>query len=299
MPANKLIIIDTHSHIQFPAYGDLSAGVPTQAGDREAVIARASEAGVAMLAIGTQVSTSEAGIKLTREFPEDVLGATAGFHPSHLNTDWHHDPDELDSEIQEKFDIQELRRVASEKEVVGIGECGLDYYRLTGDQKQLTIDRQKEVFISQIELAHELKKPLVIHCRSAFADLIDLLTTSAKGGSASGGNRLSLNALPGIIHFFSGTKDDAEKLLNLGFYLAFGGVVTFARDYDEALRFTPLDRILLETDAPYVAPASHRGKKNEPAYITETAKKIAELKPASYEKVCEITSANARRVFRL
>ena len=250
-----------------------------------------------MLVIGTQISTSEAGIKVAREFPEDVLGATAGFHPSHLNTDWHHDPDELDSEIQEKFDIQELRRVASEKEVVGIGECGLDYYRIVNSDKRIASSggteeakkRQREVFIAQIELAHELKKPLVIHCRSAFPDLIDLLTA----------HRLTLNALPGIIHFFSGTKDDAEKLLNLGFYLAFGGVVTFARDYDEALRFTPLDRILLETDAPYVAPASHRGKKNEPAYITETAKKIAELKPASYEKVCEITSANARRVFRL
>ena len=257
-----------------------------------------------MLVIGTQISTSEAGIKVAREFPEDVLGATAGFHPSHLNTDWHHDPDELDSEIQEKFDIQELRRVASEKEVVGIGECGLDYYRIansgegtafSGERLASSMEieeikkRQKEAFIAQIELAHELKKPLVIHCRSAFPDLIDLLTA----------HRLTLNALPGIIHFFSGTKDDAEKLLNLGFYLAFGGVVTFARDYDEALRFTPLDRILLETDAPYVAPASHRGKKNEPAYITETAKKIAELKPASYEKVCEITSANARRVFRL
>src|SRR3989344_6854638 len=160
MPATNRTIIDTHSHIQFPAY-DI---------DRWAVIERAREAGVAMLAIGTQVSTSEAGIKLTREFPEDVLGATAGFHPSHLNTDWHHDPDELDSEIQEKFDIQELRRVASEKEVVGIGECGLDYYRIansgegtafSGERLASSMEieeikkRQKEAFIAQIELAHE------------------------------------------------------------------------------------------------------------------------------------------------
>src|SRR3989344_7012015 len=155
MPATNRTIIDTHSHIQFPAY-DI---------DRGAVIARAREVGVKMLVIGTQISTSEAGIKVAREFPEDVLGATAGFHPSHLNTDWHHDPDELDSEIQEKFDIQELRRVASEKEVVGIGECGLDYYRIVNSDKRIASSggteeakkRQREVFIAQIELAHELK----------------------------------------------------------------------------------------------------------------------------------------------
>ena len=149
------------------------------------------------------------------------------------------------------------------------------------------IVKQENAFRAQIELAHEIKKPLMIHCRNAFADLIRLLQATS----------YKLPARPGIIHFFSGTNDDAKELLDLGFSFSFGGVITFTRDYDEVVRFIPLERITLETDAPYVAPAPYRGRRNEPAYVLEVAKKIAELKEKSFEEVTRQTTANARTLF--
>jgi TatD DNase family protein len=137
------------------------------------------------------------------------------------------------------------------------------------------------VFIKQIELAIETKKPLMVHCRQAFDDLIHILNT------------------PGVIHFFTGTKEDAKKLLDMGFSFSFGGVITFARDYDEVIRYIPIEHILLETDAPYVTPVPHRGKRNEPMYVMEVAKKTAEIKGLSFEEICATTSENARKMFRL
>jgi len=274
-------IIDSHSHIQFPAYDE----------DRAEVITRAREAGVKMLAIGTQISTSQDGIKVAEEYPEDVLGATAGFHPGHLSTDKYIDTSEFRADIKEKFDAGLLRQVAESKRVLAIGECGLDYFRLPHDDKMAAgiKIRQTEVFSEQIKIAHELKKPLVIHCRHAFSDLIDMLVTS----------RYLLTTMPGVIHFFSGTEEDARRLLDLGFYMSFGGVITFARDYEEVIKFVPLDRILLETDAPYVAPVPYRGRKNEPAYAVKIAEKVAELKNVSYEKVAFATLTNTKTLFRI
>jgi len=128
----------------------------------------------------------------------------------------------------------------------------------------------------------------MIHCRSAFADLIDILT----------GNSKSLDSqTPGIIHFFTGTKEDAKSLLNLGFVFTFGGVVTFTRDYDEVIRMIPMDSILSETDAPYVTPVPHRGKRNEPGYVIEVVKKLADVRKVSTDQMAENIWANARRIF--
>ena len=129
----------------------------------------------------------------------------------------------------------------------------------------------------------------MIHCRNAFSDLTTFLEQKKE----------LLLLSPGIIHFFSGTKDDAKKLLDLGFLFSFGGVITFARDYDEVVRFIPLERILLETDAPYVTPIPYRGKRNEPAYLLEVAKKIADLKQLSFEEVCGKTLDNAKLIFNM
>jgi len=129
----------------------------------------------------------------------------------------------------------------------------------------------------------------MIHCRNAFRDLIDMLNVS----------RSTLNAIPGIVHFFSGTKEDARNLLDLGFSFSFGGVITFARDYDEVVRFIPIDKILLETDAPYITPIPYRGKRNEPIYIAEVAKKLGEIKELPLETVAQGTTENARKLFRI
>lgn len=268
----QLSLIDSHAHIQFPAYD----------GDREAVIERAHAAGVGVVNVGTQRKTSADAIGLA-ERCEDGMWATVGFHPNHLDPAAHHDAHELRDPNREVFAYEALRELARHPKAVAIGECGLDYFRSGIETK----DRQEEVFTEQIALAREVKKPLVIHCRRAFPDLTRILDSQFR----------ILNSPAGVVHFFSGSWEEAQKLIDLGFYLGFGGVITFARDYDEAVKNAPLGRLLLETDAPYVAPAPYRGKRNEPAYVIETAKKIAELRGIAYDEVAEVTTANAKNLF--
>lgn len=280
------LLFDVHTHTQFAAYKD----------DKDAVIRRALDAGVWMVNVGTQRDTSADAVETAHQYPEGVY-ATVGLHPIHTEQS-HHDKEELGLPAEslakegrkieftsrgEEFDYAYYKNLAEDPKTVGIGECGLDYYRLGEQTKQ----KQFAVFEQQIALAHEVKKPLMIHCRNAFADLIDVISA----------HRAALNAPPGILHFFAGSVEDAKKLLDLGFSFSFGGVLTFARDYDEVVRSIPLDRVVLETDAPYIAPMPHRGKRNEPAYMLETAKKLAELKAVSYEETARQTFENARKCF--
>jgi len=274
----QTIIIDSHAHIQFPAYDE----------DRDAVVSRARDAGVGMVNVGTQASTSRLAIKVAERYGEG-LWATAGFHPSHLNTETHHDPWELETKNQETFDLDAFRKLARHPKVVAIGECGLDYYRVNSKQRTVNKieEKQREIFLAQVELSEEVKKPLIIHCRRAFENLITLLPAHCS----------LLTAPAGVVHFFSGSWDDAKHLMDLGFFLGFGGVITLAHEYDEVVRRAPLDRILVETDAPYVAPVPYRGKRNEPAYIVEVVKKIAELKGIGTDEVVAATTANAKQLF--
>lgn len=270
----QLFLIDSHAHVQFAAYDE----------DREAVVARALGAGIGMVNIGTQYATSADTVRLAASYPDGVW-ATVGFHPNHVGAAGQHDPMELREPAREVFDYERFRELARRPQVVAVGECGLDCFRSGAGSK----DRQREVFVRQIELAYEMKKPLVVHCRQAFPDLVALLDSKFH----------ILNSPAGVVHFFSGSWEDARKLLDLGFYLGFGGVITFARDYDEAVQKAPLDRLLVETDAPYVAPVPYRGRRNEPAYITETVRKIAELRGISYDEVAMATLANAHHLFGL
>lgn len=269
--------IDAHTHIQFLAYE----------ADRSDVLNRAREAGVRMITVGTQAATSEAGIALAEKYPEDVW-ATVGFHPAHANIDWFYDKNEQREAASETFDAEKLRGLARHPRVVAIGECGLDYFRVAPEHLEATKTKQREAFLAQIEIAHELKKPLMIHCRQAFDDLIDILKSEVRN--------LKSDA-PGVIHFFTGTKDDAKRLLDMGFAFTFGGVVTFSRDYNEVIKMITLDTILSETDAPYVAPAPYRGKRNEPAYVVEVVKKLADIKSVPLEKMAEQIFANTQKVF--
>lgn len=287
MDAERKIIFDSHCHIQFAAYDN----------DRKLVIERARDRNVKMIAVGTQIPTSEAVIQLARQYPEDIW-ATVGFHPIHLAKDWHYDAKERKEAAPPVFEADKLRILARDSKVVAIGECGLDYYRMgawsqSPDNGALEIKNlQKEVFLQQIELAEELRKPLMIHCRpskntyDAYDDLLAIIY----------GMKISV---PKIIHFFVGNLEIAEKLTALGCFFTVGGVITFVREYDEAISYIPVERLLLETDCPYVAPEPYRGKRNEPVYITETAGKLAELKGLNLEKILKITSFNAKMVFNL
>ena len=280
-------LIDVHTHTQFAAFKD----------DQDAVIRRALDAGVWMINVGTQRDTSVAAITTAERFSEGVY-ATVGLHPIHTDKSYH-DAQELGvpavalakegsddngfTSRGEEFDYGYYKKLAQRPKVIGIGECGLDYFRLTEDTKK----KQTAIFEQQIALSQEINKPLMIHCRNAFDDLIHIIQNT----------QYNIQDTPGVIHFFSGTIDHARKLLNMGFSFSFGGVITFARDYDEVVQYIPLERIVLETDAPYITPMPYRGKRNEPLYVQEVAKKIAELKKLRFEQISEQTTKNAKEIF--
>lgn len=270
-------MIDAHCHIQFPAYDS----------DRDAVIARARGIGVKVIAVGTQLQTSRDAVSLAKEYPGEVW-ATAGFHPGHVAADWYFDRKEQRTAEQEQFDPKAFRALAHAPEVVAIGECGLDYYRSKTEEVR---SKQEEVFHEQAEIAREMKKPLMLHCRpskgtdDAYGDLLVLLK--------------SYVLLPRILHFYVGSPVVTRTLLNAGFYFTFGGVITFSRDYDDGIRLIPLDRILLETDAPYAAPEPYRGKRNEPGYVVHVAEQLAQLKGTDAAHVVARTTETAHTLFKL
>jgi TatD DNase family protein len=231
--------------------------------DREAVIERALEAGVElMLAIGTGDGPPdlECALRLAEKHP--FIYATVGVHP--------HDAAKASDET-----FRRLRELAEHPKVVGIGEIGLDYHYDFSPR-----DTQQAVFEQQLAIAREIGKPVMIHTREAWDDTLRLLGAGQ----------------PGIMHCFSGGPVEAQRSLDLGFHLSFAGIVTYpkALDVQAAARITPLDRMLVETDAPYLAPVPKRGKRNEPAFVVSTAQRLAELKEIGFEDLARVTTANFR-----
>lgn len=263
---------DAHCHVNFAAYKD----------DREETIRRAAEAGVGMNIVGTQLDTSRAAAELAERY--DNVWATIGLHPIHTAKSYHDEQELGDggkafTSRGEQFNVSAYETLGRSSRVIAIGECGLDYYRLEEKTKEV----QSEAFIQQIELANKLNKPLMLHIRNAYGDALEILRAHAK--------------VRGDVHFFAGDWGVAKKFLDLGFTLSFTGVITFARDYDEVIKNTPLDMLLSETDAPYVTPAPFRGKRNEPAYIEYVVRKITEIRGEDFEKVSMQVMRNAERVF--
>ena len=251
------MLIDSHCHLDSEQFD----------ADREAVIQRALEAGVTnMVAIGTGNGPPdlEAGIRLADRY--EFFYATVGVHP--------HD-------ASKPFDEKHLADLVQHPKVVAVGEIGLDYHYDFSPREV-----QRAVFIRQMEIAAAAKKPIVIHTREAWDDTISVIREHWNSG------------LGGVMHCFSGGPSEAQQALDLGFYLSFGGIVTFpkATEIQEAARAAPIDRILVETDAPYLAPVPKRGRRNEPAYIVETVRKFAALRGVSFEEITEATSANFRRL---
>ncbi|MBI4313394.1 MAG: TatD family hydrolase [Candidatus Omnitrophica bacterium] len=254
------MLIDTHCHLDDPQYEE---GAP-------AVLARAQEAGVAgCVTIGTDLSTSRQAIALALR--HGGVFAAAGFHP-HEAVNW-------TGEIG-----KQLGALAAHPRVVGIGEIGLDYYRNRSPR-----DIQQDVFRKMLQMALDRNLPVVIHCREAWADTLALIREVLKF------------PMRGVMHCFSGGPEELKTSLDLGFDVSFAGNITFknaAALRDVALR-VPMDRVVLETDAPYLTPEPHRGKRNEPAFMVHTARLFAQLRGLSAEEVALKTSANAARLFRL
>ncbi|MFA6095525.1 MAG: TatD family hydrolase [Candidatus Paceibacterota bacterium] len=275
--------IDIHTHTNFVAFD----------ADRDAVVRRALDANTWIINIGTQQDTSRRAVEMTRRYPEGVY-AVIGLHPIHANASYH-DKEEIGEEGKafasrgETFDKDFYRALAKEggAKVVGIGECGLDYYRAPSAEEH---KKQKDAFIAQIELALELDLPLMLHVRNAYRDVLDIL----KPYKEKYGDKLR-----GDAHFFAGSVDEAREFLALGFHLSYTGVVTFAKQYAELVKATPIDRIMSETDSPYVAPVPHRGLRCEPLYVQEVAHKIAAIKDMSVDECKRALVDNAVRLFKL
>ena len=256
------MLIDTHTHLDDPRYND----------DRETMIHRARQAGVeAMVTIGCDLETSRAAVALAGQHP--FVYASVGVHPhevKHIDHGWY----------------EEFRRLAESRKVVAYGEIGLDYY-----YKHSPPDVQRDRFREQIRLARELRLPVIIHTREAQEDTIAILRE--EGASDVGG----------VLHCFSGDAWLAKDALDLGFYLSFSGILTFqnAAMLREIARNTPLDRLLIETDCPYLTPVPHRGRRNEPSYVTHVAAQLAALHAPglSLEQIAHVTTENARRLFKI
>lgn len=252
-------LIDSHCHLDDDQFD----------ADREAVIERAVAAGVTrMVAIGTGNGPPdlEAGTRLAGRY--ECFYATVGVHP--------HDAAKATGET-----FARLRELSAHPKVIAVGEIGLDYHYDFSPR-----ETQKAVFLEQLQIAREAGKPIVIHTREAWQDTVALLGEHWTGS--------------GIMHCFSGGPAEAEEALALGFYLSFGGIVTFPKavNVQEAARAAPADRLLVETDAPYLAPVPKRGKRNEPAYVIETARKLAQLRSVTFEEIAAVTTANFNRLFR-
>lgn len=293
---------DVHTHVNFAAFDN----------DREATVRRALDAGVGFINVGTQKDTSQKAVKLAEQY--DGVYAIVGIHPIHTEKSYH-DVQELGEGNKEftsrgeEFDITMYRQMAKHPKVVGIGECGLDYYRIKnhelGIKGEENLKKQEEIFKKHIELAIEVNKPLMLHVRSgggksAYLEALSILNSYFLPARRSLGVGGIHNSRPRAnFHFFAGSWDEATAILDAGFYLSFTGVITFARNYDEVIKKVPLERIMSETDAPYVASLPHRGKRNEPAYVIETVKKIAEIRGEDFERVRAQLVQNTRNFFNL
>lgn len=254
------MLIDTHAHLDFPEFVN----------DLERVLERARKVGVTeVVTIGIDLASSEKAVELSHAHPE--IYATVGIHPHGAAT------------LSGK-QVQALESLAEKERVVAIGEMGLDFYR--DRQPRAT---QRQCFRQQLEIACKTRLPAVFHIREAHADFFTVIKDYAS--SLSGG----------VLHCFSGDWGVAKRCLDLGFYLSIPGTVTFpkAEIQHEVVRQVPLDRLLLETDAPYLAPVPYRGKVNEPAFVLYTANKVAELRGCSLEEVAQQTTINAHTVFRI
>ncbi len=264
--------IDNHAHLNFRAFD----------ADREETIARASAASVGIINVGTQKDTSELAVELAEKY--DNCFAIVGLHPVHTSKSFHDEKEigEGGKEFTsrgEVFDYEYYKDLCKHPKVVGIGECGLDYYRPEEDTKEI----QRKAFEEQINLSLETKKPLMLHLRESYSDALEILK--------------KYPGVKGNAHFFAGTLDEARGFLDLGITMSFTGVITFAKQYKELVEFIPLNMMLSETDCPYVAPIPYRGKRNEPLYVIEVIKKIAEIKNMPLEQVGEQLMENSRRAW--
>jgi len=259
------MFIDSHAHLNFPQFDN----------DLDETIRRAKEASVLnIINVGSDIESSKKAIGLAKKY--ENLYATVGIHPT-------------DKKIFANDELyQKLKDLAQEPKVVAVGECGLDYFRMDSSDENER-ERQKGLFEMQIRLAQELNLPLIIHSRDSANDTLAIL------------ENFNLNGLAGVAHCFSYDLETAQEFMKLGFFIGITAIITYpgAEDLRGVVKELPLEKILIETDCQYLAPQNHRGERNEPAYVTEVARKIAETKNISLEEVENQTTQNAQTLFKI
>ncbi len=292
--------IDIHCHLDSRDYDS----------DREEVLARMREKEVGAIIIGTDLKSSKRAVEIA-ESNENVW-ATIGAHPVKEIEVSHGAGPETSLNVREVetnspgelFNEKEFEKLAASPKVVGIGECGLDYFGRRslgeGGLSEENKKAQKKLFESQIRFAIKHDKPLMLHVRNAYEDIFDILENYKKDAGEK---------LRGNVHFFAGDVSVAKKFLDLGFTMSFTGVITFlprrsfaeagAHDYNEVIKYIPQNSIMSETDAPFIAPVPYRGKRNEPAYVIEVVKKMAEIRGENADTLNRAIINNAKRVFSI
>ncbi len=264
------MLIDSHAHLEMEQFN----------ADREQMIARARDAGIEKIVAigsGTGPGSLDCGIQLAEQHP-DLIYATIGIHPH-------------EAKLATDADFQELERLAKRPKVIAWGEIGLDYF-YDHSPREL----QQQVFLKQMELARAAKLPIVIHCRpsdkseNAWDDCLALMEQNWKS-----------SGLGGILHCFTGSWSHARRALDMGFMISFAGNITFpkAQPIRDAAKEVPLERLLIETDSPFLAPVPYRGKRNEPAFVKEVARQLGEIRGLSTEETGQLTTANFYNFFKL
>ena len=253
------MLVDTHAHVNFNAYKD----------DADEVIRRSLDDGTWIINVGSQYSTSKRAVELAEKYEKGVYAAI-GLHPIYA---------------RDGFDYKKYEQLARSSKVVAIGEIGLDYKEEYASFKE----EQKEIFLKQLGLAKEIHLPIIFHCRMAHDALIEILTEHKAAGRGQ---------LKGVVHCFTGNRSQAEKYLAMGLYLGFNGII-FKMNLGDIIKKIPLERILIETDCPYLTPPSAGIERNEPIYVRYVAEEIAQIKGVSYEEISKITTENAKKLFKI
>lgn len=282
------MFIDTHCHLNFKDYKD----------DSLVVASNALKENVFMVVVGSEFKTSQRAVELAKGFDKGVYCAI-GLHPIHtqdilVKNDNENGKYEFHSRAEDFIEANYQELVNLSPKIVAIGEIGLDYYHLDAPDQESEIkakNRQKQVFIKQLEFALKNKLPVIIHCREAHDDLYEILANFRKN------NDLSKNW--GVIHCFSGDYNWAQKYFDLGLKISFTGLITFVRDFDDVIRRSPLENIMIETDSPYLSPIPYRGQRNNPVWVKEVAKRIAEIKELSLTEVEELLWKNSLDFFNI
>jgi TatD DNase family protein len=272
------MIVDTHSHLNTHAFKD----------DRDEVIKKTLAENVWMINVGTKYHTSQSAVEIAEQCEQGVYAAI-GLHPMYAASEFvkiKHDPDEeAELVIENQFDKEKYAALAKSKKVVAIGEIGLDYYYKPKTAEKLSQfkEKQKQIFLQQLDLAQELGLPVILHCRVAHADVIDILRSQK---------------LKGVVHCFTGSVEEMKQYIDLGFCIGINGII-FKLPLDEAVKQCPLESMVVETDCPYLTPTPEGEKRNEPLFIKHTIKKIAELKNISFDEVAGATTKNAKNLFKI